>query len=103
MSRAKFFCQRFAPKTFGTTTVTSLPPLILAGLYNIRTTDKQCAKQPCCRIAGICSAAMHATGSPLCACASASLTFYVLELPYERIRKAGNQEKTNATTRFEIA
>jgi hypothetical protein len=87
--KAKIVVEALVPSAFGfasafdtnAATIISLRLLTLAGLYNIRTTDKRYATQPCCRIADICSVAMHASDSPLCVCATASLKFYVLELP----------------------
>jgi len=58
-------------------------------------TDKRCAIRLRCRIAGICLAAGHASGSPLCAYAIAFSTFCVLGLPYLTSRERSRKQKKN--------
>ncbi len=73
----------------------TLRPSAPAVLYNTRTPDTRCVKRRCSRIGCTYLAAADASDVMPCACATASSRFCVLGLPYERIRKAENQEKTN--------
>src|ERR1044071_8158007 len=65
-----------------------LPTSGPGGHDNSRTMDRRCAMVRCFRTAGICSAAKHASGLPLCACAIAFLMFCVLGLPSQALTKA---------------
>jgi hypothetical protein len=71
-----------------------LRPLTPVVPCNNHMKDKLCVRRRCCHIANICSAMARANDAMPCACGGASSRFCVLELPYERVRKAGNQEKT---------
>jgi len=49
-----------------------------------RRMDRRCETRQCCRTAGICLTAAHASGSPPGDCVIASLRFCVLEHPSAR-------------------
>jgi len=87
-----------AAETAAITMLTFLRLSVLVARGNNRTTDTQCAMQPCFRIADTCSVAAHANGLPLCASATASSKFCVSELPWWTFTEARRVKKTTSWT-----
>src|SRR5438552_14741178 len=61
---------------------------------NNRTMGRRCVTGRCFRTGDTCSAALHASGLPLCACVIAFWMFCVLGLPWQAAMKAYLKKKT---------
>ena len=74
----------FASHSKAATEIISLRESESGVLGSTRTMDRPCVMRQCCRTAGICLTAAHASGSLLGDCVIASLRFCVLEHPSAR-------------------